>query len=190
MMMLIDKLRLATRPLHDELDQAMMPRIMQMQSINDYIDLLIAFYGFFKPVYDQIDSHLNQRYLPDYNSRRKPAGILHNLQALGYKTTVEKISGNLPGITCNAEAFGALYVMEGSTLGGLMITKMIAGKLHLTDEQLSFFAGYGKKTKERWHQFTGALDNVPVSENDEQKMIQAAAETFSLFKSWLQHSGF
>ncbi len=50
-------------------------------------------------------------------------------------------------------AFGALYVLEGSTIGGLIIKKMISEKLG-SEEGMSFFEGYGKKTAERWKVFT------------------------------------
>ncbi len=183
--MLIDKLRHETKPAHEELDKAMIPYIHNIHSKEDYSKLLAAFYGYFKPVYDKINTHLDTSFLPDYNSRRKPDDILQNLAALGHHHTIENTANHLPDVYNNASAFGALYVLEGSTLGGLMIKKMIASQTHLPDKKISFFAGYGKATRERWNTFVNALNNVAKTNEEEQNAIRAAAETFSFFKDWL-----
>ena len=183
--MLIEKIREVTKPMHEKLDAALVPFITNIQSTDDYIKLLVAFYGFFKPVYSRIDTHLQTSFLPDYHTRRKPVDILKNLEALHYHQPVKNICVQLPLIVNNATAFGALYVMEGSTLGGLMIKKMIAGQTRLSDEQLSFFTGYGKKTREHWNVFVASLNEAANNESEEQAVITSAAETFTCFKDWL-----
>lgn len=184
-MTLIDKLRSATRPMHEELDSSMMPYIKSIQSEEAYCRLLAAFYGFFKPLYEKIDAHLQTSFLPDYNTRRKPDDILQNLSRLSCPVSLTDRSEQLPLINSNASAFGALYVMEGSTLGGLMIKKMLAEQTGLADDQLSFFAGYGKATRERWNIFIEALNTTAQSEEEEQSAIDAASQTFLYFKEWL-----
>jgi len=184
-MMLIEKLREATQHRHKELDEAIMPYLKNIRFINDYVQLLIAFYGFFKPVYDKIDSHLILSFLPDYNTRRKPDSILQNLASLHRYEIIENIAGQIPAISNNASAFGALYVMEGSTLGGLMIKKMLSDTLSLSDAQLSFFAGYGKQTRERWNYFVQALNGFTANPAEEQAAITSANDTFLHFKNWL-----
>lgn len=189
-MILIEKLRATTKPMHDELDNAMVPHIMNISSVNDYIQLLVAFYGFFKPVYDDIDKYINTSVLPDYHTRRKPAHILDNLRTLQYFNPVQHIAQQLPHINSTPSAFGALYVLEGSTLGGLMIKKMIADKLHLPDDQLSFFAGYGKQTKERWTKFIDVLNTAGTNSQSADSVVETAADTFLNFKKWLGVSYF
>ena len=184
-MTLLEKLRLATKPAHEELDAAMMPYIKSIRSADDYCRLLVAFFGFFKPVYEKIDKHLQTTFLPDYSTRRKPVDIIQNLSRLSYQTSLTNSCHQLPNISNNANAFGALYVMEGSTLGGLMIKKMLAEQTGLPDEQLSFFAGYGKATRERWNVFTTALNTVTHNDEEEQATITAATQTFSCFSVWL-----
>lgn len=184
-MVLIDKLRNATRPTHEELDAAMLPYIRNIRSAEAYCKLLAAFYGFFTPVYEQINAYLQTSYLPDYNTRRKPEDIVTNLSRLSCPVPVSDHAKHLPSITNNASAFGALYVMEGSTLGGLMIKKMLAEQTGLPDEQLSFFAGYGKATRERWNGFIAALNSIAQNEEEEQAAVEAASQTFSCFKEWL-----
>ena len=189
-MTLIDKLREATQPMHEELDAAMTPYIKSIRSTEDYLQLLVAFYGFFQPVYQKIDTHLQTAYLPDYTSRRKPADIMNNLLLLQYYQPVTDTCRQLPSIYNNASAFGALYVMEGSTLGGLMIKKMLAEQTGLKEEQLSFFAGYGKQTREKWNVFIDTLNSVAKEETEERQTITAAGETFVCFASWLKTLSF
>src|SRR5438309_503026 len=127
--MLIDKVRLATSAHHQTLDHSMMPFIEAVQSKNDYAALLLLFYGFFKPVYDSIDAFIDTSSLPDYQSRRKPEWILNDLNELKVNYTIQ-LCQQLPVINNNSAAFGALYVLEGSTLGGIVIKQMITDKLH------------------------------------------------------------
>ncbi len=165
----------------------MIPFIESVQSIYDYAALLLVFYGFFKPVYDSIDAFIDTSYLPDYQSRRKPEWILNDLNDLEVKYTIQ-FCKRVPIINNNAAAFGALYVLEGSTLGGMIIKKMITDKLHL-DEGLTFFGGYGKQTRERWNVFINSLNTLNEKNVAGEMVIQTAAATFTLFKEWLQQSG-
>lgn len=171
--------------MHEELDKALVPYISGIRTIQDYTQLLVAFYGFFKPVYDSIDAHLDVYYLPDYPSRRKPEDILQNLRELDAHDPATQICRQVPSIQNNAGAFGALYVMEGSTLGGLMIKKMLTGQLSLSDKQLQFFGGYGKQTRQRWNVFLSAMNTVAQNETEEQALIETAKATFTCFRNWL-----
>src|SRR5690349_14339557 len=137
-MMLIDRVRSATYTLHQSLDQSLIPYINAVQSKEDYAALLLLFYGFFKPVYDKIDACIQVNYLPDYQHRRKPEWVLNDLKDLEVNYTVD-ICRQLPEIHNNAAAFGAFYVLEGSTLGGMVIRKIIHDKLHINNG-LSFFS--------------------------------------------------
>lgn len=57
------------------------------------------------------------------------------------------------------QALGALYVLEGSTLGGRLILREVERTLGLTDQcGASFFAGNGRRTGELWRSFCEALD--------------------------------
>jgi len=63
----------------------------------------------------------------------------------------------LPEIKNTAQAFGALYVIEGSTLGGQIIKKMVQKQLCMEGNNgLSFFDGYREATSDMWQVFKGA----------------------------------
>lgn len=183
-MTLTDKVRTATHSLHHALDQAMMPYIAAIRSKEDYAALLLAFYGFFKPVYDNIDTYIDTSFLPDYKNRRRPEWILHDLDAMEVEYTLP-VCGQLPLIKDNASAFGALYVLEGSTMGGVMIKKMIGDKLQ-RDSGFSFFYGYGRQTREQWNAFIEAFNQLDKHNSADNEVVETAAATFVLFKDWLQ----
>ena len=71
---------------------------------------------------------------------------------------------------------GYLYVLEGSTLGGIVLKDQIARTLKLSDsEGLAYISSYGKQTKARWKEF-GARMNSTVDDLAEQDQVVAAAQ--------------
>jgi heme oxygenase len=55
------------------------------------------------------------------------------------------------------EALGLLYVLEGSTLGGRMILRMLAAH-GVTDPALAFLDPYGARTGAQWRAFLAVLE--------------------------------
>ena len=87
----------------------------------------------------------------------------------------------LPEISGHAAALGAMYVIEGSTLGGQIICNMLKKQLKIEDG-LSFFSGYGEQTIPMWKRFQAVLD-LPGSQQGD-KIIEAANDTFGKFEVW------
>lgn len=85
--------------------------------------------------------------------------------------------------TTAAEAMGALYVMEGSTLGGKLIMKSLRRLPEWTLETPSYFDPYGSETGARWSAFRTQLDAVPLEDGD--AVVDAAKRTFALLEDWM-----
>jgi len=82
---------------------------------------------------------------------------------------------------------GALYVIEGSTLGGTIISKMIKQQLAIPDNKgLSFFNGYGSETEKMWQDFKLFLDR-PLKPAEEAVVIRSANDTFNKFGQWFDN---
>ncbi|MDB4912577.1 MAG: hypothetical protein JWM95_221 [Gemmatimonadetes bacterium] len=88
-----------------------------------------------------------------------------------------------------AAAWGALYVVEGSTLGGQHILRTLqtsepVRRHGLTaDAGLAYFTGYGNRTAAMWRQFLSALGDADASSPGERDaIIHAAQATFALFE--------
>jgi heme oxygenase len=122
--------------------------------------------------------------LPDYSQRRKTSALAGDLVSLEAKQPLLATEQQLPEIHNHLQALGALYVIEGSTLGGKIISKMINQQLGLTDGLgLSFFDGYGNDTELMWQRFRQSIDQQ-VKPADEQIIIQSANDTFLKFSNW------
>lgn len=65
----------------------------------------------------------------------------------------------LPEIELICHALGASYVLEGSSLGGVVIARSLGPALGLTAEHgLSFVCAYGTQLREYWDEFTQTLE--------------------------------
>ena len=177
--MLSETLKQFTLPAHQELEKKMIVEMRGMRSLDDYARLLQLFYSYFGGLERLVDSLVDEKVLPDYPARRKTAAIAADLHILN--ATIPAISDHLPEITNPAEALGALYVMEGSTLGGQHIKKIVAKQLDIEgDCATSFFGGYGENTASMWESFKQALDNYSSPAYDP-LIIESANQTFQTF---------
>jgi heme oxygenase len=79
-------------------------------------------------------------------------------------------------------ALGALYVLEGSVLGGQVISKMIGRAIGTGSNAFSYFNFYGAQTMEKWAAFKNYLDTIPLTEEQKEYVIRSANDTFENFR--------
>lgn len=89
-----------------------------------------------------------------------------------------------PAFATVAEAVGGAYVLEGSTLGGRVISRHVQGLLG-PDVPRSFLDCYGPDTTANWRSFRGALQRFAGTREIEDRVIAGARETFRSFRGWL-----
>jgi heme oxygenase len=86
-----------------------------------------------------------------------------------------------------AAFLGALYVVEGSTLGGQYIARHLQETLGLTPAHgAAFFSGHGAETGRLWNEVKAEL--VALDDAEVEIVIQAAKATFGFFRSVLAQS--
>jgi heme oxygenase len=85
-----------------------------------------------------------------------------------------------------AEFMGSLYVVEGSTLGGLQLANALRS-LVVSDsgDGRSFFLGYGDRHGAMWRSFLSRLEDFAHSEADGAAVIDGAIRTFVDFENWM-----
>jgi heme oxygenase (biliverdin-IX-beta and delta-forming) len=183
-MIISQEIKNATAQSHQALEKLIVDQIRSISGPRDYAYLLALFSGFFGGLELLIDEYVSAQYLPDLHDRRKAYLIAEDLRNLGGQ--VPKTSGLefLPVIENHFQAFGALYVMEGSSLGGGHIVKMIRKKLPETDAFL-FFSGYGEHTVDMWNRFKIYLDQTSGTPDEINSMISTARDTFLKFAEWI-----
>ena len=98
---------------------------------------------------------------------------------------VEKENPFANTINSVSYALGVMYVIEGSTLGGQVICKMLTKLLpSLQENQLAYFASYGEKTFPMWSSFKSSIDTL-TDTIDENEMTAGAKDTFESLRLWL-----
>jgi heme oxygenase len=121
-------------------------------------------------------------FLPDLNERSKFQKILEDLHVLGVQAGLNDSMTSLwHNILPNStQALAHMYVMEGSTLGGKIISKHIAGVLGIeAGRGASYINCYGEKVGTMWKSFIGSLTAYVIKNNSEEELIAEANCVFS-----------
>jgi heme oxygenase len=97
---------------------------------------------------------------------------------------------HIPRPASFAAAFGALYVLEGSTLGGKLILKSATSRLGpAISGAAAFFGGHGENSGLMWIKFKNALDYFGRTRPEQQALVaEGAKQTFRHFASALETS--
>ena len=180
--MLAALLKEQTLTQHQQLEKLLVSQIKSVGSRDDYVNLLQLFYTYFGGLEDLINRYISTAQLPDHEQRRKTAALANDIKAFGAQPAAKAAVKDLPQINNVGTALGALYVIEGSTLGGSIISKMISGRIGI-DKGLSFFNGYGETGMQMWGIFKDVLNRRPADE--EAVIVKAANDTFLYFEKWV-----
>lgn len=180
--MIHEELRRQTASPHQQLEKLVVARLKSIRSNAEYADLLKIFYSYFKNLEEVLAPYITIDVLPDYPERRHAESLAEDIIGLGGDLN-ELPEVHVPTIDSTAKALGALYVMEGSVMGGAVIVQMLA-KYGITEGVL-FFSGYGSETGQKWNAFIDAL-RANISEEHAAEAIYAARETFARFADAFQ----
>jgi len=180
--MIHEELRNQTASPHQQLEKLVVARLKSIRSNAEYADMLKIFYSYFKNLEEVLTPYITTDVLPDYPERRHAVSLAEDIVDLGGDLN-ELPEVHVPTIDSTAKALGALYVMEGSVMGGRVIVQMLA-KPGIT-QGISFFLGYGPETGQKWNVFIDAL-RANISEEYAADAIYAARETFARFADAFQ----
>ncbi|WP_153801186.1 biliverdin-producing heme oxygenase [Foetidibacter luteolus] len=181
--MLSARLKEETKAAHQSLEKAMVVYIRKVQTEEQYVRLLQLFYGFYRPLEERIARYVDDSIMPEFNSRAKTGRLLNDMDNGAADDNI--LAVDLPVIESLAAALGAMYVLEGSTLGGEYIAKMLASQSGIKDSRLSFFNSYGNKRMEMWAGFIETINSYGNDSNISRQVVDSASQTFLKFKSWL-----
>lgn len=182
----VEEIKNKTKQAHLETEHLLIPKLKSIQSKEDYAAILSMFYGFFSPLQQRIESHITKQTLPDIEQRRKAAVIEQDIVSLHVSQKLD-ICEDLPTIHHLLQAFGALYVIEGSTLGGEIISKMLRknDNVNIPENALQFFKGYGEQNLAMWQSFKEFMLQQIHSDTDVAIVTDAAKDTFVKLKNWM-----
>ena len=185
---LLEALRTGTGLLHVALEKRL-PFFSEKLDAGWYRRLLQAYYGFYQPMETALYA---SGLIPEgYDSalRVKTPTLLGDLRALGlndYAINALPRCTQHPTFDTPAACLGALYVLEGATLGGQVLRREMARRLGIhADNGAAFLDVYGAETGRRWKDFLDYLGRLPLDADAKQRAVDAARSTFSGFEQWL-----
>ena len=189
--MIMVRLRQKTLRLHLRLKEEI-GLCRRLTSLEDYRRLLERFLGFYGPVESALERHFNRRAGGfDFERRRKVPMLVGDLRALGVKQFAAlPRCALLPTISSTRQAFGCLYALEISTLGGQIITRHLNRAFGVSPGSgCSFFHSCGDQTVTMWSDLGQQIKNYAVTDEIEEAMIGAAVETFVKLEQWMANKG-
>lgn len=170
---------------HTESEKILTPKLASITSYEDYASVLKMFYGYFSPVEALIKFYISKDVLNDIDERRNSLFILRDLKAINHSTDALPVCNDLPKIKSSLEALGTMYVLEGSTLGGRMISKMLTknASVVFNEYNLNFFNGNKEDTGYKWTYFLSVLDKYGEHAD---VIVASANETFKCLTKWME----
>jgi heme oxygenase (biliverdin-IX-beta and delta-forming) len=118
----------------------------------------------------------------EWPRRRRTALFGSDLAALG--ATASDRSPELPPVPGTDAALGRMYVLEGSTLGGVFIDRHLATLPGLAGVPVRAFSPYGSETGAMWAAFRRATRARAADGGDTGAMLAAARATFADLADW------
>ncbi len=152
---------------------------------------LRTMFGFIKG-FENVVFPLLANVLPQLETRRKA-----HLFAVDLRLTSEASNelSALPESTFTnyytniSTAWGAMYVLEGSTLGGQIIIKHLRKYLgESISDNTHYLAPYGAETGAMWQTFLHYFTESATTECNQEEIIESAIHTFSLMNHWMTSS--
>lgn len=187
--MVLTELKAQTRSYHDQLEGNLYIA-GRLSSPELYQALLGRFLGFYDPVEKRIAGLPGWASLSlDFGRRRKAALLRKDLKALGMSDDdigLLPVCAEAPALSDMPQALGCMYVLEGATLGGQLISRQLKGELGVDESNGgAFFNSYGAGTSRMWKEFSAFLSAYSTTDSIENAIIESARDTFIAFDRWL-----
>jgi heme oxygenase len=179
----IDRLRDETRVVHSRLDQTL-GLLDRLSSPDRRGRLLAGYHWLHRETEAKIAPFLGEMSDLDFPARRRSSLLAQDLAVLGHPARLD--NPVRLDIHTSGAAFGALYVLEGSTLGGRVILKAL--KLRGASlAGLGFLDPYGNRTGERWRSFLAILEREIKSGDQQAEAVTGALNTFAFAEECLRN---
>ena len=180
---LLPRLRRCTAPLHDEIEALL--RLEAPMPLARYGRILRGFHEFLQLWEQRVRHALPESLRPWFDARRRAPFAARDLRALALPEdpamrAAARASQHRLRLDSPAAALGSLYVLEGSALGGQVLTPMLHARHGLTPEHgTAYFHGFGARTGAMWREFRQlAQAQAGADEADRAAACRAAVQTF------------
>lgn len=187
--MILPRLKLATQARHAALESRSV-LLDPGLSHATYRESLRRFFGYYAALEARmLRSHAWCDAGLAYGDRLKTPLLARDLAVLGVdldELAQAPLCLALPDLRSAARIFGCLYVIEGATLGGQIITRHLQASVGVTPQSgAAFFGGYGAHTGSQWKAFGVQLNNFALRSGSDDQITAGANETFATLDRWL-----
>lgn len=181
------RLREATRASHDRVEGEL--RLLDGSlTPHRYREVLGRFYGYYAVLEPALDAWHRREGLLDWPARRKLHLLAADLGELGWggpATADLPLCAEVPAIRSSGEALGALYVVEGATLGGAVIARRLRAQ-GFPASVLGFHSCYGSDVGPRWRRWEEVTtDWVGDDRRRSDAVVDSARTVFAQLGGWL-----
>lgn len=181
----VERVRVATASRHVALERRL-AAFAWLESVDAYaamLERLLAFHRRLEPALTAAAAGIGGLEL---DRRAKVPLLESDLARLRRAPGVLAAPARMPRVDSLPRALGALYVVEGATLGGKVIEREVGRRLGLDRASgTAFFGAYGRDAARRWRAFCAVLDREGARHAGGE--IEAAAcETFDVLDAWLR----
>ena len=178
------RLRSETRPHHEALEQHPFNQALTAGTLTapTTAHFLAKMYGFLAPYETALQQHAAE-FPPawEVSERRRAHLILEDLERSEAAPGLP-LCPNMPPLRTRAQLLGAMYVVEGSTLGGQVITRQLA---QAGIPLRTYFTGSGVRTGPQWKAFCRLLTEAAPAASDQDEIVASACLTFKQLDRWI-----
>ena len=188
--MILKRLKDETRFSHQATEKQL-DLFSRMLTKLEYSRLLGLFWGFYAPIESKIGQVVGLEQLRlNLSVRQKKPLLWLDLTSLHWDEQAIQalpLCDDLPALDSVPQALGCLYVLEGSTLGGQIISRHLQEQIGITPDQGGrFFASYGQEVGSMWKGFGEIVTAFSTSPHIEDAIVNSAIQTFASFGRWFQ----
>ena len=177
-MTVLQRLRRETAERHERLE-TQLDVLARCADPAAYAELLGLLHGVHAPLEPALDDALVRLPVVDDWSRRRRLHLLEqDLRDLGLEPAALPATDRLPDLSSSARVLGCLYVHEGATLGGAVISRA-ARPL-----PVRFLDSYGSERGALWRDFRRQAEQWVDVHGDEDSVVAGAQDTFDVFLGW------
>ncbi|XKH02165.1 biliverdin-producing heme oxygenase [Marinobacter nauticus] len=189
---LSQQLRAATHEAHVRLNRHPLLNLVTRPSLDTqtYTLILRLYWHFYQAAETLIRNALADGVADfNYSGRYKTEWLVRDLECFGPTSECQE---NEPGTVellpprNQAEVIGLMYPLEGSTLGGQVISKHLLRNLGITrNSGARFFNGYGKQTQPFWEAFSQFANHSLASRQEQAMACDYARYIFEQLEAYL-----
>lgn len=190
-----NELKTATQAIHDVIDSSSIAKHIVSSSItiDNYITFLKINYGFVRAFEIALSNpEINGQIDTFFEKQDKSFLIIQDLKTLGCPSTILSklpLMKGLPLIDNPVKKLAALYVIEGSTMGGLFIAKHVEKILGINKEKGGLFlhGQHGPKiAAQRFKSFISMLNSYPWDRQSMDTAKVTAVNCFQAIANWFK----